>query len=86
MGAGVPRDKVYPIDIDKAFASLKTIKSDVVKWWTAGAMPAQLLADNEVVLATAWSGRIFAIQKGGAPVKSVSGATFPSPVLMQGEL
>ncbi len=71
MAAGVPAAKVYPIDIDKAFASLKTIKADVVKWWTAGAMPAQLLSDNEVVMATAWNGRIFAIQKAGAPVKPV---------------
>jgi len=71
MGGGVPADKVYPIDIDKAFASLKTIKPDVVKWWTAGAMPAQMLTDNEVVLATAWSGRIFAVQKAGAPVRPV---------------
>jgi putative spermidine/putrescine transport system substrate-binding protein len=71
MAAGVPSNKVYPIDIDKAFASLKTIKPDVVKWWTAGAMPAQLLSDNEVVMATAWNGRIFAIQKAGAPVKPV---------------
>jgi putative spermidine/putrescine transport system substrate-binding protein len=71
MASGVPASKVYPIDIDKAFASLKKIKPDVVKWWTAGAMPAQLLNDNEVVMATAWNGRIFAIQKAGAPVTAV---------------
>ena len=71
MAAGVPRDKVYPIDIDKAFASLSKIKGDVDKWWTAGAMPAQLLNDNEVVMATAWNGRIFAIQQAGAKVASV---------------
>ncbi len=41
MASGVPKDKVYPVDIDKAFASLAKIKGDVDKWWTAGAMPAQ---------------------------------------------
>ncbi|MEJ1975788.1 MAG: ABC transporter substrate-binding protein [Acetobacteraceae bacterium] len=71
MAAGVPRDKVYPIDIDKAFASLAKIKPDVDKWWTAGAMPAQLLNDNEVVMATAWNGRIYSIQQNGAKVKPV---------------
>jgi putative spermidine/putrescine transport system substrate-binding protein len=58
MATGVPKDKVYPIDIDKAYASLGKIKPDVDKWWTAGAIPAQLLNDNEVVMATLWNGRI----------------------------
>lgn len=69
MASGVPRDQVYPIDIDRAFASLEKIKPDVVKWWSAGAQPAQLLSDDEVVMATAWNGRIAAIQAGGAPVE-----------------
>jgi putative spermidine/putrescine transport system substrate-binding protein len=71
MASGVPKEKVYPIDIDKAFAALGKIKPDVDKWWTAGAMPAQLLNDNEVVMATAWNGRIYAIQQAGAKVKPV---------------
>lgn len=69
MAAGTPVNKLYPIDIDKAYASLSKIKPAVVKWWSAGAMPAQMLADKEVVLATAWNGRIDAIQRGGAPVE-----------------
>ncbi len=71
MAAGVPRDKVYPIDLDKAFASLQKIKPNVTKWWDAGAIPAQLLNDDEVVMATAWNGRIAAIQANGAPVEIV---------------
>lgn len=71
MASGVPKEKVYPIDIDKAFASLAKIKPNVDKWWTAGAQPAQLLNDKEVVMATAWNGRIYAIQQNGAPVKPV---------------
>jgi putative spermidine/putrescine transport system substrate-binding protein len=71
MAAGVAPDKVYPIDLDKAFASLGKIKPNVTKWWDAGAIPAQLLNDDEVVMATAWNGRIAAIQKTGAPVEIV---------------
>jgi putative spermidine/putrescine transport system substrate-binding protein len=71
MAAGVPKEKVYPIDIDKAFDSLGKIKPEVEKWWTAGAMPAQMLNDNEVVMATAWNGRIHAIQATGAKVAPV---------------
>lgn len=46
-----------PEGVDRAFAKLDTIKDQLV-WWEAGAQPAQLLADKEVALTTAWSGRI----------------------------
>src|ERR1700722_10381606 len=71
MATGVPADKVYPIDLHKAFASLAKIKPNVSKWWDAGAIPAQLLNDDEVVMATAWNGRIAAIQANKAPVEIV---------------
>jgi putative spermidine/putrescine transport system substrate-binding protein len=68
LATGVPLDKICPIDIDKAYASLAKIKPAVVKWWEAGAIPAQMLSDNEVAMAVAWNGRIAAIQEQGAPV------------------
>jgi putative spermidine/putrescine transport system substrate-binding protein len=71
MASGVAPDKVYPINLDNAFASLGKIKPNVTKWWDAGAIPAQLLNDDEVVMATAWNGRIAAIQATGAPVEIV---------------
>ena len=63
MGDGVPASEVYatlatPEGVDRAFAKLDTIKKDVV-WWEAGAQPPQLLADGEVVMTTAYNGRIF---------------------------
>ena len=68
MASGVAMDKIYPIDIDKAYASLGKIKPAIVKWWEAGAIPAQLLNDKEVTMGIAWNGRIAAIQAKGAPV------------------
>jgi putative spermidine/putrescine transport system substrate-binding protein len=63
LGDGVPVDQVYevlgtPEGVDRAFAKLDTIKDSVV-WWEAGAQPPQLLADGEVVMTTAYNGRIF---------------------------
>lgn len=63
MGDGVAPADVYatlgtPEGVDRAFAKLDTIKSEVV-WWEAGAQPPQLLADGEVVMTTAFNGRIF---------------------------
>jgi len=64
LADGVPVDQVYevlgtPEGLDRAFAKLDTIKDSIV-WWEAGAQPPQLLADGEVVMATAYNGRIFA--------------------------
>lgn len=63
MADGVPAEEVYevlgtPEGVDRAFAKLDTIKSDVI-WWEAGAQPPQLLADGEVSMAYAFNGRIF---------------------------
>lgn len=71
FAAGTPKSKIYPIDIDAAYASLAKIRPDVVKWWDAGAIPAQMLNDKDVVMASAANGRIAAIQAAGAPVKIV---------------
>ena len=67
MAAGVPPDKIYPIDIEKAFASYDKIKASVVKWWETGAVPVQMLTDKEVVLTSVWNGRMAAIQAAGVP-------------------
>ena len=61
---GVAADDVYdvlstPEGVNQAFAKLDTIKDQVV-WWTKGAQPPQLLADGEVVIASAYNGRLFA--------------------------
>jgi putative spermidine/putrescine transport system substrate-binding protein len=46
---------------DRAFAKLGEIKDSVI-WWSEGAQPPQMLADEEAVIATAFNGRIFNAQ------------------------
>jgi putative spermidine/putrescine transport system substrate-binding protein len=65
---GVPMDKVFPIDIDRAFKSLSRIKPQIKKFWDTGALSAQMLADKDVVLGSIWNGRLQAIANKGAPV------------------
>jgi len=73
---GVAAADVYsvlatPEGVDRAFAKLDTIKSEVV-WWEAGAQPPQLLADGEVLMTTAYNGRIFnAVAGEGKPFEIV---------------
>jgi putative spermidine/putrescine transport system substrate-binding protein len=68
LAAGVPKDKLYPLDIDKAFASLDKIKPQVRVWWDAGQQPIQLLASGEVAISSAWNGRVYDAAKAGVSV------------------
>ena len=66
LADGVPVEEVYdtlgtPAGMSRAFRKLDTIKDDIV-WWEAGAQPPQMLADREVVMSTAYNGRIFNAQ------------------------
>lgn len=63
LADGVPRDRVYPTldtpeGLERAFRKLDTIRDEVI-WWEAGAQPQQMLADGEVVMSTAYNGRVF---------------------------
>ena len=66
LADGVPVEEVYDTlgtaaGMSRAFRKLDTIKDDIV-WWEAGAQPPQMLADREVVMSTAYNGRIFNAQ------------------------
>jgi putative spermidine/putrescine transport system substrate-binding protein len=71
MAAGASKDDLYPIDIDAAYASLDNVKEHVVRWWDAGAIPAQMLTDKEAVLAVIWNGRMQALLDEGVQVAPV---------------
>lgn len=75
---GVPMDKLYPLDVDRALKKLKEIKKDVVVWWASGAQSAQVLKDGEVDMASLWNGRAQSIAKEGAKVK----ITFNQQILL----
>jgi putative spermidine/putrescine transport system substrate-binding protein len=68
LADGVPMEKLYPLDVNRAFKSMDKIKAHITVWWDSGAQPAQLLANGEVVMASAWNGRIFPLTQEGAPV------------------
>lgn len=68
LAGGAPREKLYPVDLDKAFAKLLELKPNVGKWWQEGAEAPQALIDGELSVSTAFNGRIYAANKQGAPV------------------
>ena len=63
MADGVPTRQVYEVlateeGVDRAFRKLDVLKPHTV-WWEAGAQPPQLLADGEVVMTSAYNGRLY---------------------------
>lgn len=67
LADGVDKDEVYevlstPEGVDRAFRKLEELKPNLV-WWEAGAQPLQLLASGEVVMTSAYNGRITGINR-----------------------
>ncbi len=68
LADGVPLDKLYPLDVDRAFKVLDEIKGSVKKYWDTGALPGVLLGRKEVVASSVWHGRLDALIKQGSPL------------------
>lgn len=68
LGDGVPVEKLYPLDLDRAFRSLDRIKPHIRVWWTAGNQSQEILRDGEVDLIGIWQGRVFELIDAGARV------------------
>ena len=64
---GVAPADLYPLDLDRAFAKLDTIKSEII-WWTGGAQSQQLLASGEAPIGLFWNGRLAALAADGQEV------------------
>ncbi|TAL85493.1 MAG: ABC transporter substrate-binding protein [Candidimonas sp.] len=65
---GVPMNKLYPLDIDRAFKALSRIRSTIPKFWDTGALSTSMLIDNEVSMGTMWSTRLSVAIDQGAPI------------------
>ncbi|KAG0760324.1 hypothetical protein G6F22_019155 [Rhizopus arrhizus] len=74
MADGVPTDKVYPCDIDRALASLDKVKPSVDVWWNTGAQVEQMLGSGEVDMIATWVSRAQSAIANGAPAR-------PTPTL-----
>jgi putative spermidine/putrescine transport system substrate-binding protein len=68
MADGVAPDKLYPLDLPRAFRKLSQIKPHVKVWWTSGAQSMQIMADGIVVMTPTWNGRVEGARRNGVPV------------------
>ncbi|MBT0963085.1 ABC transporter substrate-binding protein [Denitromonas iodatirespirans] len=75
LADGVKPADVYtvlatPAGVDRAFKKLDELKPNI-QWWEAGAQPPQMLASGDMVMSSAYNGRIAAAQAEGKNLKIV---------------
>jgi putative spermidine/putrescine transport system substrate-binding protein len=71
LADGVPRDKLYPLDVDRAFRKLDQIKPHIKVWWTQGNQSQQLIRDGEIDMMAIWNARASELAAQGVPVELV---------------
>ena len=68
LADGVPPERLYPLDVDRALGKLDTIK-DQIHWWEDAAHSQEQISSGEVALISAWNGRMQTEINAGAPVE-----------------
>ena len=68
MADGVAPADLYPMDLDRAFASLDKLKPDLRVFWQSGAQAMQLIQDKEVAAGALWASGASTLNKNGVPV------------------
>ena len=68
LADGVKPEDLYPMDLDRAFASLDKIKPHIRVWWAQGPQSRQLLRDREVDLIGIWQTYPVQLIKEGLPI------------------
>jgi putative spermidine/putrescine transport system substrate-binding protein len=71
LADGVPADRLYPLDLDRAFKKLEQIKPHIKVWWREGNQSQQLIRDGEVDMMSIWNGRATELKEAGVPVQLV---------------
>jgi len=68
---GVPVDKVYPMDLDRAFKKMDQIKPHVKVWWEQNTQAQQLIKDGEVDMIQMATARAQELIDQGVPIEIV---------------
>jgi putative spermidine/putrescine transport system substrate-binding protein len=79
MADGVPANKLYPLDIDRAFKSLDRIKPYVAKWIAETPQTISLIQSNEIDFVYTFSGRVQAARKNGVSIAYVYESNIVTP-------
>ena len=65
LADGVPADKLFPLDMDRAFHKLDQIKPDIATWWRTGNQSLTMWDSDEIAMSMMWSGTAYAGKHAG---------------------
>ena len=65
MADGVAPDRLFPLDLDRAFRKLDEIKPHIDAWWKTGAQSTEMMRSGDVQLSPLWSGTAYAAKRAG---------------------
>lgn len=68
LADGVAFEDLYPLDLDRAFAKLDTIKGSLTKYWSSGSEIVQTINDKEAVAGEYWFAHVNRAKAAGANV------------------
>ena len=68
LADGVPPDKLYPLDVDRAFRKLDQVKPHIAVWAKPPVQPIELITSGEVVMASVFNNEVANAQKRSAPI------------------
>lgn len=68
LADGVEKEKLFPLDIERAFRKLDEIKPSISLWWRSGDQSVQGFRNNEYTLGQIWLTRARALQIEGQPI------------------
>ncbi len=68
LADGVEPSKVYPMDVERAFASLNKIKPSITKWIDSTPQTVSLLSSNEIDFNYVYAARVLAAKKANVDI------------------
>ena len=68
LADGVEKDKLFPLDVDRAFRKLDEIRDNVTLWWKTGDQSVQGFRNGEYDLGEIWLTRAKAMKTEGLPI------------------
>ncbi|WP_245292909.1 ABC transporter substrate-binding protein [Pararhizobium arenae] len=76
LADGVEKDKLFPLDVERAFRKLDEIRDSVTLWWKSGDQSVQGFRNGEYDLGQIWLTRAKAMADEGLPIKWSYKASF----------
>ncbi len=68
LADGVPRETLFPLDLDRAYRKLDTIKNDVAVWWKTGDQSVKMWKDDDIAMSLMFGGTAYAAKRKGEPI------------------